>query len=290
MVYHLQHANILNGEVPEGIYLRMIENESRLNDGIMPALLEQCKDKIVIDLGCGTGLLGLHALKNGAKFVYFVEQNAVMIEILKNVLPKTIDNSKFKIIHKFAQYLEANDFDKGVPELCVSELIGDRLFNEGYYHCSKPLKEKFKDLKFIPNIFHLDIFECDVDYNEWPWPQKEKILLEHYKYLYSTIGWTHNFIGDEKNINSINPKKIGELYYNADTGEFKNTLTAVIRPENGKLINIFGHCCSGNYKQHGPQFGWYVYPSFKKVEISLNISKEPNDSRILFSARTYKKG
>lgn len=264
----------------------MVDDQERLNDGVKPALRSACSDKVILDLGCGTGILGLHALEHGAKFVYFVEQNEFMVEVLRNCLHKLIDPSMFKIIHKYAQDLTESDFDKGIPEICVSELWGILLFDEGYYHCSAPIKNIFKDIVFIPEIFHLDIFECDVDFNNSPWPKYEKHLLEHYKYTYSKIGWSGHAVGKVKTHEVfINPKKIGEISYNANTGVFNNHITQEIYPKDGKMINLHGKIVSGGVEEGGPKFGWYLYPSDKKVIIDILVHKDTEDANIYFFAK-----
>ena len=286
-MYHLENSTNGNRTMPEGMFLRMVDDTNRLNDAVKPALKNTCADKVIIDLGCGTGILGLYALENSAKFVYFVEQNDYMIEILQNALPKIIDPSRFKIIHKFAQDLVESDFDNGAPDICVSELWGVQLFDEGYYHCTNPLKKIFNNLTFIPEIFHLDIFECDVDYDDTPWPQNEKHLIEHYKYMYATLGWTKWAVGNDKLYKNLNPKKIGEISYNANTGVFNNSLSVVLQPNDGKMINFSGTILSGGVKQGPTLFGWYIYPCDEKLMIDIHISKDTEDSRIHFSVKTH---
>jgi SAM-dependent methyltransferase len=281
-MYHADNSLYYSKRVPEGMNLKMVDDQDRLNYGVKPVLRSMCSDKVVLDLGCGTGILGLHALENGAKFVYFVEQNDFMVEILRNTLHKIIDPSKFKIIHKYAQDLTESDFDNGIPEICVSELWGILLFDEGYYQCTAPIKKIFKDLVFIPEIFHLDVFECDVDFDSLPWPEHEKQLIEHYKYTYARIGWTRSLVG--KPVTFLNPKKIGEISYNANTGVFDNHITKEIYPTDGKMINLEGKVISGGIEEGGPKFGWYLYPSNKKVIIDIHIPKI-EDANVYFSAK-----
>ena len=280
-MYHLQHSKY--NRMPEGMYLRMVDDQQRLNHGIKPALRSMCSDKVIIDLGCGTGILGLHALEHGAKFVYFVEHSPEMVEILRNVLPKLIDTAKFKIIHSFAQDLKKSDFEFGDPEICVSELLGVLLFDEGYYHCTAPIKKIFKDLIFIPEIFHLDVYACDVNFGSPPWPVFETQLLEHFKYTYSTIGWSQQASGLDKEYEFVNKKKIGEISYNANTGVFNNNLTVAMRPKDGVMINLQGITVSGGIEESGPIFGWYVYPTDKKVLIDVLIRDDIEDSTVWFT-------
>ena len=47
------------------------------------ALLGDIKQKVSVDLGCGTGILGIGALLLGAKKVYFVDSDQEALEIAK---------------------------------------------------------------------------------------------------------------------------------------------------------------------------------------------------------------
>ena len=47
------------------------------------ALLGDIKQKVSVDLGCGTGILGIGALILGAKMVYFVDSDQEALETAK---------------------------------------------------------------------------------------------------------------------------------------------------------------------------------------------------------------
>ena len=64
--------------------------------------------KIVADLFCGVGSLGLEALSRGAKFVIFVEQDPKVSEVLK----KNIEKAGFV---KESKVIRANAFTLGAP-------------------------------------------------------------------------------------------------------------------------------------------------------------------------------
>ena len=65
-------------------------------------------DQVVLDLGCGTGILGLIALRAGARKVYFVEGSAV-IEAARH----TISEAGFA---GHAEFFKASSFELELPE------------------------------------------------------------------------------------------------------------------------------------------------------------------------------
>jgi SAM-dependent methyltransferase len=290
MVYHLENSLWNKKNHPEGLSISMLEDQQRLDDLIKPSIQRKAKDKVVIDLGCGSGILGILAFENGAKFVYFVEHDVSMVNILKKALPKLFDVSKFKIIQKFAQELTPADFDCGDPELCVSELQGPQLFDEGAYHCTAALKKLYENLVFIPETYRLDIFESDVDFNISPWPQHEykHQLLEHYKHMYSSIGWTNGFIGLDKPLELINPKQLGHLLYDTKTGIFENVLIHPIEAIEGKMINLWGFVTFEDLESPTTKFGWYVFPNQEKLVITIHASTSKNEARVMYSLTTEK--
>ena len=48
-------------------------NDSVRMESYAKAIIETCKDKVVLDLGCGTGVLSTLAIKAGAAKVYAVD-------------------------------------------------------------------------------------------------------------------------------------------------------------------------------------------------------------------------
>ena len=63
-------------------------------------------DKVVADLFCGVGSLGLEALSRGADFVFFIEQDMEIVNILKKNIEKTGFTKQSKVI-------KANAFKTG---------------------------------------------------------------------------------------------------------------------------------------------------------------------------------
>jgi len=87
--------------------------------------------KIVADLFCGVGSLGLEALSRGAEFVIFVEKDQKIITTLKRNIEKAGFIGKSKIT-------KANAFKIGAP---VSEQRYDLVFVDPPYSTTKQTKE-----------------------------------------------------------------------------------------------------------------------------------------------------
>jgi putative methylase len=104
---------------------------------------EKVRGRVVADLGCGTGILGIGALILGAKKVYFVDNDENVLKIAKNNLKYTNDciksecSGEDEIIGK-AVFLCQNieDFDKKVDTVIMNPPFGvkvrhaDRIFLE----------------------------------------------------------------------------------------------------------------------------------------------------------------
>lgn len=59
---------------------------NRVRESLFAMISPYLKDAVVLDLFAGSGLLGIEALSNGAKKVYFVDKNPLSIKIVKENL------------------------------------------------------------------------------------------------------------------------------------------------------------------------------------------------------------
>jgi len=110
------------------------------------------KDKIVLDIGCGTGILSIFAARAGAKHVYAVDNAEIALharEIIKtNGLSDKITVYKGKI--------EEIDFPfgEGEVDIIISEWMGYFLLYESMLDCVLWARDKFlnKDTgKMLPD-------------------------------------------------------------------------------------------------------------------------------------------
>ena len=252
MTYYLQHSDWMSSNsIPEGMNLDMLNNVSkRLEALLKPALFKHSKDNIVIDLGAGTGVLGLFALSHGATFVYFVERDPQMFHILSNVLPNKIPADKFKLINKDIEDLTIDDFDCGTPDVVVSEFYGPRLFDEGYVNYTKHLRSFLPDCYFIPETFKVDFYLNNIDYKQPIWPVDTN-LIDHFKFMYKEKGFA-SYIHANKNI------CVGSIEFNANTQTFDNSIEFTFNGTKELLLVGIAYAEHGYLHQNFTRFGWLL--------------------------------
>lgn len=276
MTYYLSQSDWMNAmSVPEGMNLDMINMSNRLDLLLKPSLIKNAKGNIVIDLGCGTGVLGLYALEHGAEFVYFVEQDPQMIHILENVLSKKIDQRKYKIIGKDIEHLSIVDFDCGTPTVAISEFYGPRLFDEGYVNYTKHLRIFFPTLYFIPETFRVDFYLSPVvDYNQNIWPCEPE-LIEHFKFMYREKGFSRPYHFLDDNL-------IGSIVFNANTQTFDNSVEFVYQSSEETILVGKPVVLHDDLEHKWTTFGWLLTneDQHKKFKIHFDVNEHFNPRKI----------
>src|SRR3989338_609526 len=112
------------------------------------------KNKIIADLGCGTGILGIGCLLLEAGFVYFVDNDKDVLEILKENLKK-YNFKNYKIINK-----DIKDFNEAVDVVIQNPPFGtkvkhsDKIFLEKAFSIAKVIYSfhKTSTLRFIEAV------------------------------------------------------------------------------------------------------------------------------------------
>jgi predicted RNA methylase len=138
-------------------YLSMINDQWR-NKFYTDALYATAKDKVVLDVGTGTGILSAYALQAGAKFVFAVEKNSKSAEMAQYTLSKCFDQSRFKVINCDFWTDQIDDQIDREIDILVSETVGPDLFDQGMcntWHCVKPFLSPHAIS--IPDRLHCDI-------------------------------------------------------------------------------------------------------------------------------------
>ncbi len=105
------------------------------------------KDKVIIDMGCGTGVLGIGALLLGAKKVYFMDIDKKVLEILNENLKKTEKEYNLKLMNKI-QFI--NKDIKEITKTDFSDKIDLVIQNPPF-----GTREKHIDIIFLEKAMHL---------------------------------------------------------------------------------------------------------------------------------------
>jgi len=141
----------------------MINDDHRTNSFIKAIQQKVNKNSTVIDLGSGTGILGLECAKAGAKQVHLVEQESKLASIIQ----EAVQHKNLKqtcIVHN----KRSDDFFKSFNEsadLIVCEGIGDHIFESRMIYDFLLYKEKLNITHSIPESFKLCIHSHTVKIN-----------------------------------------------------------------------------------------------------------------------------
>jgi len=139
-------------------YLCMINDKWR-NQFFYDALHKHAKDKIVLDVGTGTGLLAFYALSAGAKFVYCVERLYDAAELTDQILSKLFDRSRFKVLRCDFWTNEIDNLIDDKIDILVSETVGPGLYDQGMFHTWNYAKPFLSESAIsIPDRLHSDIW------------------------------------------------------------------------------------------------------------------------------------
>lgn len=111
-----------------GIHYDMLSDKVR-TESYRDAILKNqksLKDKVVLDLGCGTGILSMFSATAGAKKVYALDQS----EVIYHAMDIIRENNLHNVIKTIKGRLENTKLDENV-DIIVSEWMGYFLLFEG---------------------------------------------------------------------------------------------------------------------------------------------------------------
>lgn len=142
-------------------YNTLIKDNWR-NKFFYDSINEVAKDKVVLDMGTGTGILAFYALAAGAKFVYAVEDDTHMATFTDELLSNKFDKSKFKVINADFWEEEINSKINHKIDLFVSETVGANLFDQGMIDSWYKLQNfKSDNVISIPDCLSVDLWFCN---------------------------------------------------------------------------------------------------------------------------------
>jgi len=99
------------------------------------------KDKIVLDIGCGTGILSIFAARAGAKHVYAVDAAEIALFAREIVKDNGLED-KITVIHGKMEEIEF-PFGDGEVDIIISEWMGYFLLYESMLDCVLWARDKY---------------------------------------------------------------------------------------------------------------------------------------------------
>lgn len=135
-------------------HIQMMNDEPR-NQFYKKEIDSQVKDKVVLDIGGGCGLLTTYALAAGAKHVYVLEVNPFLQSILSHVFK---NDSRVTLLSKHSGQMTGEEFDQGLPQVVLHEIFGSNLISEMVMETFEDLFKRSlvtSDMVFIPQKFTL---------------------------------------------------------------------------------------------------------------------------------------
>ena len=148
----------------------------KVKESVFAMINEYIYDSVCLDLFSGTGSLGIEALSNGSKYVYFVDKLSDSIEITKSNLNKIKDNN-YKIIN--------SSYKMALKNFKENSIKFDIIFLDPPYG-----KIKIKDL--LEEIIDLDLLN------------NNGIVVSEYE--------NENLDENYGNLNLIKDRKYGKTY------------------------------------------------------------------------------
>ena len=130
-----RYGNPGNGDLKQKVRDEQYSIDSEMAAGILGEAFQtdDIKDKVIADLGCGTGILGIGALILGAEKVFFVEKDKEAIEIAKDNLKSErqywlLNSSCKEEMTKKAEFYEQNidKFNKKANTVIMNPPFGTK--------------------------------------------------------------------------------------------------------------------------------------------------------------------
>jgi 2-polyprenyl-3-methyl-5-hydroxy-6-metoxy-1,4-benzoquinol methylase len=121
--------------------IRMVAYKNAIQEAVKPGM-------VVLDLGTGTGILGLWALQAGAKHLYAIDVNAAVIPEAIATFERGGFSGKYQIFHGLS-------YDINLPsqvDLIISEIIGNLGDNEDFIPILSDARKRFlkQDGRMLP--------------------------------------------------------------------------------------------------------------------------------------------
>ena len=211
--------------------VKLTAYESAINRLVKP-------DSIVLDLGCGSGLLGLMALRAGAQKVLFVEEGEV-IEAARQTIVQAGFGDK-------AEFFQANSYQLTLPEqvdIVVCDHIGYFGFDYGAIGLLADAKKRFlkSDGIVVPAAIELHLAPiesqtCRGLVGQW----RDGSVPGDFEWLGTTAANSKHAVGLEEQDLLAEPTALATLELGAESPPYLSWTTEFTCTRDGTLDGIAG--------------------------------------------------
>ncbi|KAI9350947.1 S-adenosyl-L-methionine-dependent methyltransferase [Obelidium mucronatum] len=191
-----------------GSYAETEIHETMLKDVVRTESYRDCfylnkdffKDKIVLDVGCGTGILSMFAAKSGAKHVYAVDNSTIILRAKEIVKQNGLD-SKITFIRGEVENIS---LPVDTVDVIVSEWMGYFLLFEGMFDSVITARDRWLAPGGVMAPSHADILIAGLEDEDWI-NDKFHFWNDVYGFDYTSMKGT--FLEDGQ-VDFANPKSI----------------------------------------------------------------------------------
>ena len=150
------HFNSENHVTMLGDHVRLSSYRRAIERAVGP-------QSVVMDLGCGTGVLGFFAAKAGAKKVYAVEKRQDILALAEEIGRRSgIENVDY--VFGASSQIEATRFDPK-PDVLVAEILGNQILEEHVLEFTLDARDRLlaPGAALIPYQLSIDVVGIDND-------------------------------------------------------------------------------------------------------------------------------
>lgn len=193
---------------------------------------------VVLDLGCGSGLIGLMALRAGARKVVFVEEGEI-IEVAR----RAVENAGFS---ERAEFFQSNSFELTLPEkvdVIACDHVGFFGFDYGILGLLADAKKRFlkSDGVIVPNAVELRIApveseDCRNLVRKW----RDGSVPDDYEWLGHSAANSKHAVDLEKHELIAEPAALATLELGSDSPPFLSWTTEFRCERDGTLDGVAG--------------------------------------------------
>ncbi len=145
------HFNTDNHVTMLGDHIRLSSYRRAIERSVGP-------ESVVMDLGCGTGVLGFFAAKAGAKKVYAIEKRQDILALASEIGRRSgVENVDF--VFGASSQLEPERFDPQ-PNILVAEILGNQILEEHVLEFTMDARDRLlaPNATLIPYKLGIDVF------------------------------------------------------------------------------------------------------------------------------------